>query len=280
MQAGALRALLEAGYQPALLTGTSIGAANAAFLAVHGYSDRGIEELARVWRSTVDKDLLPVNLWSQMMRAFFRRSIGASQERIREFAIANGLTPDLRFMDLAGPRLFLVASDLNTGCPAVFGTDPQESVLDAVLASMALPPWMAPQEHKGRYLIDGGVVSNLPVETALNQGAEEIIALDLLNPNDVDPTEHGIRPFFWKLNQTMETRNVNLELELARSRGVKVFHVSLTEENAVPLWDFRHSAALIDHGYEITRQAVAEWKRLESRSWRSYFHLPRRVKSG
>jgi NTE family protein len=36
LQVGALKALFEAGYQPDLLVGTSIGAANAAYLALYG----------------------------------------------------------------------------------------------------------------------------------------------------------------------------------------------------------------------------------------------------
>jgi predicted acylesterase/phospholipase RssA len=47
LQVGALRALIEAGYHPELVTGTSIGAANAAFLAVHGYTLAGIEKLEK-----------------------------------------------------------------------------------------------------------------------------------------------------------------------------------------------------------------------------------------
>ena len=43
MQVGALRALLEAGYQPDLLVETSIGAINAAYLAVWGWSGKVLE---------------------------------------------------------------------------------------------------------------------------------------------------------------------------------------------------------------------------------------------
>ena len=51
---------------------------------------------------------------------------------------------------------------------------------------MALPPWVVPQEKDGRFLMDGGAVSNLPIEAALQQGATEIIALDLFNPREED----------------------------------------------------------------------------------------------
>ena len=44
-------------------------------------------------------------------------------------------------------------------------------------------------------MIDGGVVSTLPLELALEQGARGIIALDLTDPRDVPVGEHGFGPF-------------------------------------------------------------------------------------
>jgi NTE family protein len=261
MQVGALRALFEAGFQPDLVTGSSIGAANGAFLAVHGYTLDGIHQLEQVWRSTINQDLLPANLWYQTMRAFFSRSLsrsrGLSQERIREFAIANGLTPELRFQDLDGVKLYPVAADLNAGCPVIFGMDPQESVLESVLASMSLPPWIAPQEKNGRFLIDGGAVSNLPIEAALSLGADQIIALDLFDPKEIPaPSLHGVGDFFFKLDRTVEGRQTQLEMELAEARGIPVLRISLTGETPVPLWDFHQSVELIEHGYACARLAL------------------------
>ncbi len=273
MQVGALRALLEAGYLPDLITGTSIGAANGAFLTVHGYNPQGMQKLEQVWRSTVNQDLLPTNLWWQTMRAFFRRSKGFSQERIRQFAISNGLTPDLRFKDLIDVKLFPVAADLNAGCPVVFGLDPEDSVLECVLASMSLPPWMAPAEKDGRYLMDGGAVSNLPIEAALQQGATEIIALDLFDPAEVSTHLNGFSDFFIKLDKTVENRQAQLEIELAEARGVPVRRIVLTGEKPVPLWDFRQSVELIERGYQLACQATALWPPEAQPSWWDRFGI-------
>jgi NTE family protein len=260
LQVGALRALLEAGCHPDLVTGTSIGSANGAFLAVHGFTLPGVQKLEQVWRSTVDQDLMPTNLWWQTMRAFFKRSPGLSQQRVREFAISNGLTPELRFKDLQTVMLYPVAADLNAGVPVIFGVDPEESVLESVLASMALPPWLAPAEKDGRYLIDGGAVSNLPIETALLQGAAEIIALDLFDPNGVDaPSLYGLGDFLLKLDKTVENRQIQLEMELAEARGVRVRRICLTGEKPVPLWDFRQGVELIERGYRLANEAIAAW---------------------
>ena len=50
-------------------------------------------------------------------------------------------------------------------------------MLEGVLASTALPPWIRPLRVDGRSFIDGGLVSNLPIEAALQQGAAEIVAV-------------------------------------------------------------------------------------------------------
>jgi NTE family protein len=267
MQVGALRALLEAGYQPDLVTGSSIGAANGAFLAVHGYTPLGIQKLEQVWRTTVDQDLLPTNFWRQTMRAFFTRSKGYSQPRIREFMIANGLPPDLRFKDLQDVMFYPVAADLNASCPVIFGLDPEESVLESVFASITLPPWIAPAKINGRYLMDGGAVSNLPIEAALLQGATEIIALDLFDPNELTISSNGVGDFFLKLDKTIENRQAQLEMELAEARGVLVRRICLTGEKPVPFWDFRYTVELIERGYRLAQQTMAAWVADSRLSW-------------
>jgi NTE family protein len=64
LQVGALRALLDAKIEPDLLVGTSVGAANATYLAVRGSSQDGLEGLDRSWGVAAEADLLPDNyLW-------------------------------------------------------------------------------------------------------------------------------------------------------------------------------------------------------------------------
>jgi NTE family protein len=260
LQVGAVRALYETGYAPDILAGTSIGAANSAFLAANGFNQSGIDRLQSIWEATVDKDLLPTDLWWQIMRALLKRNKGVSLDKIRDLAVANGLTPDLRFGDLADIELYLVASDLDANGPIVFGRDPDETVLDCMLASMALPPWIAPVQRDGHILIDGGAVSHLPIEAALQQGATEIIALDLCaSPNESKP-KRIIAAMLHMLDCTVETRAKILELELAQARGVPVKYIELSAENSVPIWDFRHSPDLIQRGYHLTVQAIESWQ--------------------
>ena len=267
MQVGALRALLEGGYIPDIVTGTSIGAVNGAFFAVNGYTLEGVEKATRVWQAMVDENLLPMNKWWETARAFFLHTEGSAKTKIREFATSHGLTPDLHFRDLSGVMLYLVAADMNTGHPIIFGNDSAESILESMLTSMALPPWMAPFEQEGQFLVDGGIVSNLPIETALNLGATEIIALDLFDPAEGDLALKGIPDLINKLSRTLFQRQVELEMQLAEARGVPVWHIHLIADPPVQIWDFRQSVELIEHGYTLTRQAMAARPPMGKPTW-------------
>ncbi len=267
MQIGAVRAILEAGYKPDLVTGTSIGAVNGAFLAVNGFTPEGIEQATLVWKVMAGKDLMPMNKWWETARALITRSEGISQERIRGFATSHGLAQDIKFRDLKDVMLYLVAADMNTGHPIVFGVDSEESILDSMFASMALPPWVAPYEQADHFLVDGGLVSNLPIEAALNMGATEIIALDLFDPTEQDQTLQGIPDLISKLTYTLINRQLQLELHLAEASGVPVKHIVLVADPQVPIWDFRRTEELIEHGYILTRSALSEWSPLGEPSW-------------
>jgi NTE family protein len=264
LQVGALQALLEAGFRPDLLVGTSAGAVNAAFLALHGFTRNSLKQLVSAWRDASNADLLPANYLWLTARALLGRPLADPAQHMRDFFIAHGLAPGLCFADIQTTHLILVAADMNTGQPILYGQDHSDNLLEGVLASTALPPWMAPIRKDGRLLVDGGAVSNLPVEPALVAGATEIIALDLADPRDVPTGDHGFGPFLGKLIYTVEQRQQDLELALAAAQGVPVTLLHLQGSDPVALWDFQHADALIAQGYQVARQEV---EKQPSRAW-------------
>ena len=255
LQVGALQALLECGLQPDLLVGTSIGSVNAAYLALHGFSKESLEGLAEAWRGVTAMDLLPANYVWLAVRAMFGRSLNDPAQRIKEFFMQHGITPELRFGQLGTPRLVIVSADLNTGQPVLHGLDPDEMVLDALLLSTALPPWVMPVNRQGRYEMDGGLVSNLPIEPALQAGATSIIALDLIDTRE-PLGANRLTGILGRVSMVVEKRQADLELALADARGVPTVYLNLVAKQPVALWDFQHSAALIADGYEIARRVL------------------------
>jgi NTE family protein len=162
----------------------------------------------------------------------------------------------LGFTDVTHPNLVIVSADLNTGKPILHGTMPDDKILDAVLLSSTLPPWFMPVRNQDRYLMDGAVVSNLPVEPALNLGATEVVALDLIDSREMIAAGEGVRGFFSRLIYSVGKRQADLELELAEARGIPLLYICLTGEMPVQIWDFTHTDDLIAQGHDITRQMI------------------------
>lgn len=72
-----------------------------------------------------------------------------------------------------------VATDLSEGSQVVLE---QGSLPRAMRASMAVPGLFAPFRIGARTLVDGGLVSNLPVQTAREMGADVVIAVNIATP--------------------------------------------------------------------------------------------------
>jgi NTE family protein len=181
-----------------------------------------------------------------------------ASRRIQEFFITQGITPDLRFRQIPDVRLGLIGADLDSGEAVIYGKDPDQSVLEGLMASIALPPWFAPIEKDGHLIVDGGALSNLPIEPALMMGATEIIALDLNDPSGLVGTDNMYSGYLEKLIFAITQRQVCLEMELASARNVPVQYVSLRSFPSIPIWDFRNHRDLFRFGYEIMRQKISE----------------------
>lgn len=269
LQVGAIRALLEADYRPDILVGTSIGAVNASYLAVHGVSLETIPGLVAAWSDASKAGLLPSNFLWLSLRTIFNRPMASLFNRMRSFYIEHGLEPDLTFGDIQGVQLLMVAADLNAYQAVVYGLESGQTVLEGLLASTALPPWITPMLVGERLLMDGGLVSNLPVEPALSAGATQIIALDLFDPRAVVLSAPGFRQFLGKLLFTVSRRQAEMEIALAEHRGVTVQRIELVGRDPVQMWDFENTSDLIEQGYLITREFIAGWERKRPSSWRS-----------
>ena len=257
LQVGALRALFEVGLKPDLLVGTSIGAVNATGLAKWGINLDGVNALKQAYREVADSHLMDPRLARLAISIFSLHPNHHASRRIAEFFIEKGITPDLHFNQIRNVRLALIGADLDTGQTVIYGKDPEQSVLEGLMASIALPPWFAPVEKDGHCIVDGGALSNLPIEPALKLGATEIIALDLDDPRKMLGSANAQSQYMEKLVYSITQRQVSLEMELASARGVPVQYVSLRSSPPVPIWDFKSYRELISIGHETMQQRIS-----------------------
>lgn len=255
MQVGALHALLERGIEPDILVGTSAGALNAAYLAAHP-GLQGVAELGEVWARVAKADVYSGGRVSALWRlARGRESLypNANLRRFIESHVPDGVR---RFGDIRGAQLYIVAARLETGELRLFGDNPDELILDALMSSTAIPPFWPPWRcQDGELCIDGGVVADLPVGVALEKGAREIYALH----TTAGPEEPHVPDNAWEISQqaitAMLRRQREVELQrVAQERDVRLHYIQLVPPEELPLWDFSHAAELIEAGY---RQTVA-----------------------
>ena len=169
-QVGMLRGLRRAGVQPDLLVGSSVGALNALMVAAD--PDEGVDRLTDVWLRLGKRDVFPSRLITKVARLAWTRSHLEDPRGIRSL-IEDNVIAEV-FEDLAVP-LGVVATDIRERVPVTI-TD--GTIVDAILASTAIPGIFPPVVRNGRQLFDGGVIANLPVWQAVELGAESLVVLD------------------------------------------------------------------------------------------------------
>jgi len=86
-----------------------------------------------------------------------------------------GYQDDIDFNELPIP-FACVAVDLNTREEVVFRSG---NIVTAIRASMSIPGYFAPVKMGNRFLVDGGMINNFPVDVAHQMGADIVIGVDL-----------------------------------------------------------------------------------------------------
>jgi NTE family protein len=200
-----------------VVTGTSVGAVNAAFLASRGLSPSCVNELCDIWRSLAIDDLVSIDRRgvSELLAAGGKRLIGRAVESppvgvldvsgitkiVAERTDWRGLRRVVRSGRLAA--VGFAATDIATGKTVFFvdhrdgvtarwskGEDsprPERTALGPlhVLASAAIPILFPPVAVAGRWFMDGGVRYNTPLSPALALGAESLLIVTVRAASDV-----------------------------------------------------------------------------------------------
>ena len=169
-EVGMLRALLERGIAPDLVVGTSIGAINGAAVAAEPTTD-AIARLSEVWTRIERSDALDSSIVGRLATLARSRTHLHDNDTLR--ALLEEALPVRRIEDLA-VRFECVAACIETASERWFAEGP---LVDAVLASSAVPGILPPVEIGGEHFLDGGIVNSIPVGRAAALGAREIYVL-------------------------------------------------------------------------------------------------------
>jgi len=269
-QIGVLKAFEEAGIKPDLIVGTSMGSIVGGLYAA-GYSVSQLDSIAH----EIDwNDLLTLNNQSD------RRDLFVDQKVTEDRAILslrlNGLSPilptsfndgqklsnqlniltfnaplhsDVSF-DLLAIKFRAVCTDLITGRLVLLD---RGSLSNALRASSSVTFFLAPLRIDTLLLVDGGLVANIPVDVAKNNGGDFVVAVN--TTSGLWPQEDLSTPWI------VADQIVSIPMKQNNAEQLSNANFVVTPElNNILSTDFNLVDTLIFLGYETTKPQVNNLK--------------------
>ncbi len=241
---GTLRALTEADLHPSLVVGVSIGAVVGALYCLDpSQALSQLLSLARTLQETCTSLPLPLRIHKVL-------SLFSLKERCRIFT-ALGLHK-VTFGQLQVPFL-VTATRLWPPGRSILGRNPNVPVLEAVLASTALPSRLPLRVRNSLYL-DGGLSGNLPVRVAQAAGAKTILAVNL---GFLFAKGKGIQRYLpWKVINTLGQAQMCKERRQCERSGaqvVEIYSEAIEEESVLA---FEKVDKFVEEGYKATLRII------------------------
>lgn len=189
----------------------------------------------------------------------FARGVSDGQ---RFLALLQALTahvpPQVNFNDLKIP-FRAVATRYRDGEMKVFD---QGALHLAIRASMAAPAVFAPVEVDGETYVDGGLVANLPIEVALQEGADVIVASFLAGGTEdskTEPANHALAVAN-RMVDILIRQNEKRNLALLRPQDILV-KPQLAD---IGFADFNRAAEIAQRGQAAVASVEDRWGVLRS----------------
>jgi NTE family protein len=170
VQVGMLKALTRLRVVPDFVVGASVGAINGIYFAVQP-DEQGIARLERIWRRLRRADVFPISPLNSILAMLGRRNHLVSPSLLQ--ALIQSELPCKKLEDAKIP-CHVVATDVLTGTEITLTSG---SVVEALLASAAIPAVFPVVSIDNHHLMDGGVANNTPISTALRLGAHRVVVL-------------------------------------------------------------------------------------------------------
>jgi len=183
---------------------------------------------------------------------------------------APGRTNDFRQLK---HKLFLVATDIDTGAAVPFGAAGWDDVpiARAIQASAALPGLFPPVEIGGRFYVDGALTKTLHASVALREGAKLLLCVNSLVPFDsrlaagrrrrkeVSVVEGGLPSIMSQTFRTLIYSRMQVGMERYRKdypdADVVLFQPERDDEEMffTNVFSYSDRRRLCEHAYQRTR---------------------------
>ena len=255
---GLWRVLQDEGVQVDSVVGCSGGSMYGALIANHA----DVEEMAK-WSRV---------LWTSDIMQSYTESLKASKDGRLRFNERSGLVDDsvlnqklkdvfgkLSFSDLQLP-FKIVATDMFSGEKVILS---EGGLFDAIRASVAIPIIFPPWEVDGRLLIDGAASDPLPVDVAIQEGADIIIAMGFALDyrsrfRSMTAVQEQLNSIYMNNILTSTYAFYNL------AHHAEIFPVIPEFDGPLSMFDVDKILDVIERGEQATRAQISHMKRLLS----------------
>ncbi len=255
VEVGLLKAITEKGIKADIVLGTSVGSLNGALYA-YDPTLEGVKNLESIWHKVKFNDVFTPSPITPLKNLSTFGKYLISPKNIRK--LLERSIPFTRLEETAIP-FYAIATDLKTGREIVVN---KGIALEALMSSIAIPMVYPPQYMHNMMLVDGGVVNNSPIATAVKLGANNIVVFHIGYPNTPDADPKNLEEVLARLFLYVLTRQLISDYHYYRTQ-VSIHILPSINDSRLDPFDFSHSKEWIDLAY----QRAIEW--LEQGGWES-----------
>jgi NTE family protein len=255
---GMWRVLQEENISVDSIVGCSGGSLYGAFIA-NGIDDDAMQEISKT-------------LWTSDIRQGYVANLKASKDGSLRFNEHSGLVDDtvlnnnigeifhgLSFSDLQIP-LKIVATEMLSGEKVILS---EGIVFDAIRASIAIPIIFPPWEVDGRLLIDGAASDPLPIDVAIQDGADIIIAMGF--PLSYRKRFRSMTAVQEQLNSIYMNNILNATYAFYNlAHHAEIFPIIPDFDGPLSMFDVDKIPSVVERGEQATREQLPHIKRLLS----------------
>lgn len=245
IEVGMLRELLRWGEHPGFVVGASAGAINAAYFAGCPNAD-GVATLESLWCNIRRQDIMPFSMLG-LISMILRTRVHLVEAHALRMLLEKHLTYER--IEEARLPLHIVATDMLAGREVVLSSGP---VVNAVLASAAIPGVFPPVRIDGVDLVDGGVANNTPISAAVKLGATRVIVLPAGFACALHKPPHSAVAQALHALTLVIARQLVRDLEYYASRA-KIYVVPPLCPLDISPYDYTQCAQMIERAAQTTR---------------------------
>lgn len=241
-----------------MIVGCSGGSLYATAMAM-GYSlDEVVEKTKILWNKSVTEKRNWRALASMILPGVFKFnnqfSLMSDAPMLKSFKLVFG---DKTFADAKTP-LYIMTTDFETGESIV---QHEGRIVDALRASVAIPYIWSAWRHNDRLLIDGAASNPLPVDVAIREGADIILAMGFQSP--LPERVKSISRYAFYINSLMTNNLLNANFAFHNAvHHAEIISVFPEFDRSVRLFDTHLIPYVIEQGEKAMRAQLDYVKRL------------------